>query len=166
MSGDDAARNRWHAERWPPLSWAETALKLAAFGVAYTTLVSSVGRPAAPAVEWTWRLASQVAILGVLSIGLLLVVWDRWRRREVISMVFVLLNVPAHWGLFAAVLRTPTAQSGLLLFVWIMLAGDVVKSLSFYVSPLPVRDLSPAAGTALTGIYIAAYAAIGLIEHL
>jgi hypothetical protein len=165
MSTDDVARTRWHAERWPPLSWAETAVKLAAFGVAYATLATAVGRPAS-AIAWTWRPTAQVTLLGILSIGLLLAIWDRWRRREIISMAFVLLNVPAHWGVFAAVLRTPTAQSGLLLFAWIMLAGDAVKTLSFYVSPLPVRDLSPAAGTALTGIYIAGYAAIGLIEYL
>jgi len=165
MFTDDVAGNCWLTERCPPLSWAETAVKLAAFGVAYTTLAAAAGR-APSAIEWTWRLTAQVTILGILSIGFLLAIWDRWRRREIISMAFVLLNVPAHWSLFAAALRTPAAQSGLLLFAWIMLAGDAVKTLSFYVSPLPVRDLSPAAGTALTGIYIAGYAAIGLIGHL
>ena len=62
--------------------------------------------------------------------------------------------------------QTADAHSGLILFVWTMVAGDAVKALSFHISPLPVRDLSPAAGTALTGIYIAGYAVIGLIEHL
>jgi hypothetical protein len=165
MPKDDASECRWHVERWPALSWAETVVKLAAFGVAYATLTSAIGRPAVP-INWTWRIVAQSAILGTLSVGLLLAICDRWRRREVVSMVFVLLNVPAHWGLFAAMLRTPDAHSGLVLFAWIMLVGDAVKTASFYVSPLPVRDLSPVAGTALTGIYLAGYAAIGLIECL
>jgi len=44
-------------------------------------------------------------------------------------------------------------------------AETVTKAVSFYVPPPPVRDLSPAAGTALTGIYALGYAAIPALER-
>ncbi len=156
---------RWHADRWPPLSKAETLIKLAAFGFAYTGFATSIARAAVPIAQDARSLA-QVAILGVLALGLVAAVWDRWRRREIVSMVFVLLNAPAHWLLFVALLRGVAVDFWLFFFATLMLLGDLIKLVSFYVPPPPVRDLSPAAGTALTGIYALGYTAILVLAHI
>lgn len=160
-----AAVRRWHVDRWPPLSKAETLIKLAAFGFAYTGFATSIARATVPIAQDTRSLA-QVAILGVLALGLVVAVWDRWQRREVVSMVFVLLNAPAHGLLLVALLRGAAADFWLFFFATLMFLGDLVKAVSFYVPPPPVRDLSPAAGTALTGIYALGYAAILALEHI
>jgi hypothetical protein len=159
------AEKRWHVDRWPPLSKAETLIKLAAFGFAYAAFATSTGRATMPIVQNGATLA-QIGILGVLSLGLTAAVWDRWRRREVVSMAFVLLNAPAHWLLFAALLRSAEVDFWLFWFAELMLLGDLIKVLSFYVRPFPVRDLSPAVGTALTGIYAVGYLAIILLPQL
>lgn len=159
------AERSWRVDRWPPLSWAETIVKLAAFGVAYTAFASAVGR-SAEAQAWDARLIAQAVILGVLALGLVVAIWDRWRRREVASMAFVLLNNAAHWGLLASLLRTERAHLWLVSFAALMWVGDAVKILSFYAGPFPVRDLSRATGTALTGVYVAGYTAIILLESL
>lgn len=159
------AERRWHVDHWPSLSKAETLIKLAAFGFAYTAFAASIGRAAAPIAQDARALA-QVAILGVLALGLVAAVWDRWRRREVVSMAFVLLNAPAHWLLFAALLRGAAVDFWLFFFAALMLLGDLIKAVSFFVPPPPVRDLSPVAGTALTGFYALGYAAILVLERI
>ena len=159
----DEAR-RWHVDRWPPLSNAETTVKLAAFGFAYAAFATSIGRAGVPMAQGA-RPSAQIAILGVLSLGLVAAVWDRWQRREVVSMLFVLLNAPAHGLLLVALLRGAEVGFWLTFFASLMLLGDLVKAVSFYVPPPPVRDLSPAAGTALTGIYAVGYLAILALEH-
>jgi len=155
----------WHVNRWPPLAKAETLIKLAAFGFAYTAFAGSIGRATVP-LAWDVRSLVQVAILGVLSLGLVVAVRDRWRRREVVSMVFVLINAPAHGLLLVVLLRGANVDFWLSLFATLMLLGDVIKAVSFYVPPPPARDLSPAAGTALTGIYALGYAVIFALEHV
>jgi len=159
------AERRWRVDGWPPLSKAETVIKLAAFGFAYAGFAASIGRATVPIAQDVRSLA-QVAILGVLAVGLTAAVWDRWRRREAVSMVFVLLNAPAHWLLFVALLRGAAVDFWLFFFATLMLLGDLIKAVSFYVPSPPVRDLSPAAGTALTGIYALGYAAILALEHI
>ena len=133
-------------------------LKLAAFA-------KSIGRATVPIAQDVRSLVS-VAILGVLASGLVAAVWDRWRRREIVSMVFVLSDAPAHWLLFVALLRGAAIDFWLLFFATLMLLGDLIKPVSFYVPPPPIRDLSPAAGTALTGIYALGYAEILALEHI
>ncbi len=152
-------------DRWPPLSKTETLIKLAAFGFAYTALATSIGRAAVPIAQDVRSLA-QAVILGVLALGLVAAVWDRWRRREVVSMVFVLLNAPAHGLLLVALLHGAGVDFWLTLFASLMLLGDLIKAVSFYVPPPPVRDLSPAVGAALTGIYALGYAAILVLGHI
>jgi hypothetical protein len=159
------SERRWHVDRSPPLSRIEMTIKLAAFGVAYAAFVSAIARSAEP-TAWGARPIAQIVILGVLGLGLIAAIWGRWRRRDVVSMIFVLLSNAAHWGLLAALLRTPSAHSKLVIFAALMWFGDAMKVLSFHVRPLPVRDLSPAAGTALTGIFVVGYMAICLLESL
>ncbi len=157
--------SRWHIQRWPPLSNVETLIKLAAFGFAYAAFATSIGRAATPIVRDAVTLA-RMAILGVLSLGLIIATWDRWRQREVISMIFVLLNALAHGLLLAALLRGAEVDFWLFWFATLMLLGDLIKIVSFYVRPFPVRSLSPAAGTALTGVYAVGYMAIILLPEL
>jgi hypothetical protein len=40
----------------------------------------------------------------VLSLGLLVAIYDRILEREIIAMVFVILNNLGHWGITAALL--------------------------------------------------------------
>jgi hypothetical protein len=165
MEGAAVEERSWHVDRWPPLSWAETIVKLAAFGIAYTAFATAVGR-SAEAQAWDARSIAKAAILGVPALGLVVAIWDRWRRREVASMAFVLLSNAAHWGLPASLLRSERSHPWLVFFVALMWAGDPVKVLSFHAGPFPVRNHSRAAGTAMTGVYVTEHTAIILLESL
>lgn len=150
------SRKAWRIERWPPLAWLETVLKLAGMWFGFAALFSALqsGRMAFPAgpVLFRW------IVLVVLSVGLLVAIGDRLKEREIVAMVFVVLNNIAHWGMVIGVM-VGTAP-GLAAFAAFFLAGDLVKLVFLRLHRFQVRDIGPGTLYALTGIYILGYAII------
>lgn len=127
MNGD-ATRSTtkgWHVDRWPPLAWLQTAIKLAAIilGIVAGVLVLSSGTLALPA---GLRLA-QLIILVILSLGLVAAILDRLAGREIVAMVFALLNNLGHWGMVISLATSPGLGWMLPAFAALMLLGDLVK---------------------------------------
>ena len=147
---------RWHVDRWPALAWLETGIKLFAVGIAVFAVVQ--GGPSAGA----WREGSFAAlcVLGVLSAGLVVAVADRFRNREIVAMVFVILNNLGHWSAFAHLLSTRAVAPPLVTFAALMLVGDVVKIGFIRKTGLTVRNASSGALVGLTLAYVLGYAAI------
>ena len=150
----------WHVARWSPLAWLETILKLAAIGIALGTFTEQLATLdlALPAGS---RLL-QLIILAALSLGLLLAIGDRLRDREIVAMLFVLLNNLGHWSM--VLLLAGAGAVPLLTFLLLMLAGDVVKLIFIRVDDFTVRDYPQRLLYILTGIYIAGYALVLLLE--
>lgn len=151
----------WHVARWTGLGWAETLVKGAAQVVALVAfarcLDGDLGWPSGA------RLA-QFVILALLSLGLLAAIADRIAMREVVSMVFVITNNLAHWGMLVALATIPGPGA---LFPWfcaLMLAGEVVKLAFLTTSGFRVRNVSPAVVLGLTVLYAAGYAGMLLLE--
>ena len=80
----------WHFDSWSALAWLETILKTVAIITAIISLYYAVTTGAffIP----TGKNLFQAAILLVLSFGLLVAVFDRIQRREIISMAFIVVN--------------------------------------------------------------------------
>ena len=147
---------RWHVGRWPALAWIETAIKLAAAGIA----VYGLTQGAPPAGAWRTGAVIALAVLGLLAGGLVPAIWDRFRNREVVSTIFGILNGVGHWSAFAVLLSARSVTPPLINFAALMLVGDVVK-ISY------IRRTGPAAGgptsgrlIALTLVYVIGYAAV------
>jgi hypothetical protein len=156
-----AADRRWYVGEWPPLAWVETAFK----GVAQVLGIVALARAWGDDVSWPdgARLA-QLVILAVMSLGLLGAVADRIAMREIVSMVFVVPNIVAHWGMVFALATIPGPGS---LFAWfcaLMLAGEFAKLAFLRTSGFRVRDISPAVVTGLTAAYAAGYGVLLLLE--
>ena len=158
MSGP--ARPAWHVGDWGPLGWAETALKTAGVLVGIAALLMALGR--GPDGASGARLAA-VAILGVLSLGLVAGIADRVLAREVVGVVFILGMVAGHVAMTVALARDAGLEGFLLAFAALMLAGDLVKLAFLRRTGFRVRDLPPAVVYGLTGAYAAGYLALLLI---
>lgn len=87
-------------------------------------------------------------------------------QREIVAMVFVLINDLGHWGMVYALLTVPGPVALLLAFAALMLAGDLVKLVFLRVHDFKVRDRSQATLYGLTLVYVAGYLAILLLEWL
>jgi uncharacterized membrane protein YidH (DUF202 family) len=155
---------RWHIANWPTLAWIETALKLVAITVVLATAASLFqGTNFTPPIGKTWI---QIVILGILSLGLLAAIYDRLLEREIIAMIFVILNNLGHWGMTLLLLQFPKPTSTLLLFSSLMLAGDLVKLSFLFTTDYRVRELPKSILYILTGIYTSGYVVLLLIELL
>lgn len=147
---------------WPPLAWLETIIKLLALALGIDALLGALAAgsfalPAGPALL-------QFLILLLLSLGLLAAIADRLAGREIIAMIFVLINNLGHWGMTLALAAGVTVS--LAAFAGLMLLGDLVKIWFIRRHQFTVRGYSAALLYGLTSTYILGYAALLLLEWL
>jgi hypothetical protein len=151
----------WHVDQWPPLAWLETGLKGVAIAIGIAALLDVIGSPLAlpggrSLIQWI--------VLGILSVGLLAAILDRLANREIVAMLFVLLNNLGHWGMLVAIASSANRYSRwLVIFCGFMLAGDLVKLWFLRTSGFSVRDLPGWLLYALTTFYAVGYLIILLI---
>jgi len=160
-----APRKHWYVAHWPPLAWLETVIKLAALAIgigAFAKAVSAGGF----ALPDGARLA-QLIILAVLAFGLLVAILDRLVEREVIAMIFVLINNAGHWGMVAALAsKRWDAGSALIGFAAPMLAGVVVKLIFLWRYQYRTRDTPIAVMYGLTGTFVVGYALLLILAAI
>ena len=155
---------RWHVAPWPPLAWLETVIKLVAIVIGIVALIQALtaGEFALPG---GLRLA-QLVILALLSLGLVAAIFDRLAEREILAMVFVVLNNLGHWGMVFAMASKPGPGALLTAFAALMLAGDVVKLVFLRVHDFSVRDTPRAVLYGLTSAYVVGYLVILLLQFV
>jgi hypothetical protein len=129
----------WHVGSYEPLAWVETAVKAAAFVVAYVAFVQALGRTlhSPNGIH-----IAELAFLGVAELGLLAAVGDRLVERELIAVGFVVFNNVAHLGMLYALLAVPGPGGLVSLFCLLMLTGEVVKIAWLRTSHFTVREIS------------------------
>lgn len=153
---------KWYVGPWPTLAWVETILKLIALGAALMAVSKALTVGSfQPPLGKTWV---EIIIMVVLSLGLLLAIYDRILEREIIAMAFLILNNLGHWGMTAALLTKPKPDHALLLFSLLMLLGDLIKLVFLKVHDFEVRDTPKAVLYGLTGLYIVGYLTLALLE--
>lgn len=151
----------WHVGDWGPLGWLETVLKVAGIGVGVAALISATGR-SADGPEGA-RLA-EVIVLGLLALGLVAAIADRYADREIVGMVFILGMNVGHIAMLIALARDADVGGFLVAFALLMLAGDLVKLVFLATTGFTVRSVPRAAVYGLVGTYAVGYAALILIE--
>jgi len=153
---------KWHVAKWPPLAWLETGLKLVASVIGVVALVQAL---VASSFRWPAGLRLvQFGVLVLLSLGLVAAIWDRYLEREVVAMVFILLNNLGHWGMVVSLASRPGPGWLLLAFVLLMLAGDAIKLVFLQWQDFSVRDTPRVMLFGLTSSYIVGYLVVLLSE--
>jgi hypothetical protein len=95
----------WHVASWGFWGWAETVLKLVGIGAGLLAFAGS--NPAAPLTIGDNPHLAAVLLCAILVLFALVQVAIRYSQREVVSMVFAVLNLVGIVGLFVALLRVP-----------------------------------------------------------
>ncbi len=155
--------NGWFVARMGPWEWLETLLKSVAIAGALWGLSTALADGFRLSLDG--RLP-QIMLLGLASLGTLAAVVERLATREVISMVFVLLNNVGHWGMTAAFVGAPDHSAPVLVYCSAMLAGDVVKLYFFWRTGFTVRNAPRSAVLGITGLFALAYLTVLLLEIL
>jgi len=154
----------WHIAEWHPLAWVETVTKVLALIFGIIALVGALSRGNF-SLPQGWRLV-QLIVLTVLSLGLVAAISDRITEREIIAMVFVILNNLGHWGMALSLASPPGPGSLFVIFCVLMLLGDLVKLVFLKVTDFTVRDTPRAVMYGLTSFYMVGYAVLLLLEAL
>ena len=158
-------KKHWYLGKWPILAWLETFIKVLALAIGFFALTNAFRSDAQLAFPEGVKLA-QFTIQAMLTLGLIAAIFDRIQEREIIAMIFLILNNLGHIGILSALLN-PFFQSNLLISFWIlMLLGDVTKVFFLRFHKFSVRNASPAVMYGLTSFYLLGYLALILIQLL
>ncbi len=152
---------QWHIANWSALGWIETGIKLIAFVAAILALINALSSGIVTAPSGVWLI--QVIVLAVLALGLSVGIVDRYNQREIIAMIFILLNNLAHWGMVYALLTVPGPGNLLLIFTGLMLLGDLVKIYWLRVSGYTQGGYPQSVLYGLTGIFVVGYIIVFLL---
>jgi hypothetical protein len=156
MMTQQAQTQGWHVAQWGLWGWIETGLKLVGIvaGIVAFFISSSVstltigGHPHLAAVIL-------LALLTVLTLG---VIFIRIRQREVISIVYSVLNFLGHAGLLIAFLRIPDQRAYVLIYAIFFALGELAKQRFLAVSGYTENDATTGSmvnfSRGLTAIYI------------
>ena len=147
---------RWHVAKRRFLSWAEMLVKLIATGVA----IYAVTLPPVRAAAWNVGSVIGVTILAVLSIARLVAIWDRLRRREVVSMILAPISCIGHGAALANALVSRGIVPTVATFAAVMLAGDLIKIAFIRKTGFTLDGVSRERLIGLTVIYVIGYAAV------
>jgi hypothetical protein len=148
-------QQEWHTAEWGTWGWAETILKLIAIGAGIFAGVGVLsggefmlgGNP---------RLAA-VILLALLTLGAVLQVVIRYGQREIISLIFAVLNLLGHSGLLIALLRAPDQRTLPILFGVFYVLGQVVKLQFLRVSGYTEGGASTRGMLRVTGVMATLY---------
>jgi hypothetical protein len=115
----------WHTAEWGVWGWAETIVKLVGIGAGMLAFIQSDSSRAF-VVGGNPHLAAVIllALLVLLTVGALAI---RFGQREVISMIFAVLNFLGHVGLLIALLRVPDQRTLPIVFGVAFVLGELVK---------------------------------------
>jgi hypothetical protein len=151
-------RKQWYIGNWTGLGWLETGLKLAGHVVAFYAL-TQIPPGSNPALN-----LPVILLLGIITLAYIAAIYDRWLEKEIIAMLFVVVNVAAHaamtWTLTQA--SVPLASLGML-FAAFMLAGDLVKIAFLLRTRFTVRNATTRQMVTLVAGLVIAYAIIILL---
>jgi hypothetical protein len=165
MTSREPHEKQWHVAEWPPLAWLETGIKSIALALGIVTAVRALS---GGGLAWPGGLRlAQLVVQVVLSLGLVAAIFDRIVEREIVAMVFVIVNNLGHWGVVVA-LASEVGPGGLLTaFAGLMLIGDLAKLTFLQAHPeFTVRDTPRSALYGLTLLYVVGYALILVFDLL
>jgi|AntDeeMinimDraft_5_1070356.scaffolds.fasta_scaffold07599_2 hypothetical protein len=150
----------WHIENWQLLGWVETFIKSLAILIGIYAFFLGIKQPEFLDINSLPYI--QLVIFLILSIGLLVGIVNRYQKKDIISMVFILFNNLGHWGLLYAIFKGVNIKF-LYSFVLLMLAGDLVKLVFLKKYNYSESNISPKYFNYLTWIYVGGYFLIILL---
>jgi hypothetical protein len=114
----------WHTAQWGTWGWLETIAKLVAIIAGFIALLNRL--PGTSMLGGNPHLAA-VIILGLLTAASVAQVVVRLGQREIISMVFAVLNLLGHLALLLSIVQVPHHRLWPVLFGTFYVVGQLIK---------------------------------------
>jgi hypothetical protein len=151
----------WYFYNWTFLGWLETGIKAVALIIGMWAFYLSH-------VSQIWMIPSRLQlvqwiVLGLLSLGIFIAIYNRWQNKEIVSMIFVLFSNLGHWGMFLALTRN-TGWAILPLFALLMMLGDSIKVIFLKQQHYTEKNIHPNIFIKVTLMFVLGYGLIGLLS--
>lgn len=153
------AKGRWYVAPMGRLEWIETALKVLAMAVAFVT-VATTFQPGEGLARPDGAAGTQSRILFWMAVGLAFAIIDRLQQRELVSIVFVVVNDLAHWAMYVSFMSGLTAAPPVVAYCGLMIAGDLAKIAFFATSRYTVRGIRRPLLLVGVGLFVVAYGVV------
>jgi hypothetical protein len=115
----------WHVANWGFLGWLETGLKLIGLGSGFIAYFASNSNQHMRLLE-NLRLGA-LAVLALLTVFTLIALIFRVMQREVISLIFAVLNVLGHSAGLLTLVSSSDKYSWLIILGICFVLGELVK---------------------------------------
>lgn len=145
----------WHVANWGLWGWIETVLKLVGIGAGFLAFFGT-SSAAEMMIGGNPNLAA-VILLGLLTLGLAAAVFMRVMQKEIISLIFSILNALGHAGVLIALLRAPDQQTLLLIFAVFFVLGELAKQRFLAISGYTEAGQSASAMLTFSRVVLAIY---------
>lgn len=115
----------WHIAQWGLWGWIETILKIIGMAAGVWALLRTIN------VDYfitdTHIQPAAVVLMALLTVGMVFALIWRIIQREVISLIFAILNVIGHGSLLLALTRQPPQRVLPLIFCAFFVLGGLAK---------------------------------------
>lgn len=115
----------WFVGQWGVWGWVETIFKFIAAGAGFVSFAAALSADTF-IIGGNPRLAATI-LTAFLSLAMLAVIPMRIQQREVISVVFAVVNALGHIGLLIGLLRLPEQTTLVLVFAAFQVFGQLAK---------------------------------------
>ena len=119
----NAQTQGWHTAQWGTWGWAETILKLIAILAGIIAFFQTAGDLV---IGGNPHLAA-VIVLALAALASIAQLGIRFTQKEIVSLIFAVLNLLGHFGLLIALLRVPTDLTLALVFGVFYVLGQLTK---------------------------------------
>ncbi|MEO8392492.1 MAG: hypothetical protein ABI700_05820 [Chloroflexota bacterium] len=152
----------WHTAQWGTWGWAETILKLIAIVAGIVAFFQTAGDLV---IGGNPHLAA-VILLALLSLLSIAQVAIRLTQKEIVSMIFAVLNLLGHFGLLIALLRVPPDRTLAIAFGVFYVLGQLTKVQFLRVTGYTENGANSSAMLRTTGVIAAVYAVFTILVLL
>ena len=116
----------WHIKNWGFWGWLETAIKSIGILAGWSAFANSLSTSEFMLAN-NPRLAA-VIVLFLLALPLIGITFYRIYQREIITIIYTICSLTAHWAMLVAMLRTPDQRGIAIVFGVAFAIGELTKS--------------------------------------
>lgn len=159
----EAPKQGWHVANWGTWGWAETIVKLIGAAIGVIAFFQASGDD--------YSLGSGLDTIAIIDFGLILLSAFalppiRILQREVISIIYAILNLIGHLALMGALLREPSMSLLPFLFGLAYVAGELVKQRFLVVSGYTEQGQTTAAMLKFSRVVMVIYLVFAILVML
>jgi len=151
----------WRCQKYGPLGWMETIVKIIAIGVAIASL--SIYNRASTILKKE-RIA-QIVLMAIIGAALIAGIVQRVLDKELFALGFIVVHVIGHWILVLVLILSVDPGSFIFTYAFLMTLGEYIKLLFLFLADnIEVRFLTKPILYGISIAFVVVYLTIIILQ--